>query len=188
VDKQIRAKGHEGGHRSILKPVMAEVYNTYMGGVDLLDQKIATYAYQHKVSKWYHSLYHRLRDISMENAYIIYQKTRQPGDKVLSARSFCMKVIDGLLDNFTRRESKRGRPSVETDADRRLKERHFPGIYADPKYKPDCHVCSNIPGVTRRKQTRYHCQPCNKPLCVTPCFELYHTQKNFRAAAASHFQ
>ena len=35
------------------KPVIAEVYNQYMAGVDIMDQKLGTYAFPHKSSKWY---------------------------------------------------------------------------------------------------------------------------------------
>jgi len=31
---------------------MAELYDQNMSGVDLLDQKLGTYMYQHKLAKW----------------------------------------------------------------------------------------------------------------------------------------
>ena len=48
IDKQIRSRGAEGGHRTVEKPVIAERYNQHMAGVDLHDQMMGTYAYPHK--------------------------------------------------------------------------------------------------------------------------------------------
>jgi predicted RNA-binding protein with PUA domain len=30
-----------------------------------------------------------------------------------------------------------------------------------------------------RKETAYWCAECGIPLCVTPCFRLYHTKRNY---------
>ena len=43
IDKAIRSRGGEGGHRNVEKPVIAERYNSNMGGVDSLDQMLGTY-------------------------------------------------------------------------------------------------------------------------------------------------
>uniref|UniRef100_A0A0L8FTH1 PiggyBac transposable element-derived protein domain-containing protein n=1 Tax=Octopus bimaculoides TaxID=37653 RepID=A0A0L8FTH1_OCTBM len=39
-----------------------------------------------------------------------------------------------------------------------------------------CTVCK---ANEKRKETRYHCSQCDMPLCVVPCFALYHTEINF---------
>jgi hypothetical protein len=49
---EIRSKEGERGYRNIEKPVVAERYNNSMGGVDLLKQKLQTYAFPHKSSKY----------------------------------------------------------------------------------------------------------------------------------------
>jgi len=41
---------------------MVEEYNAKMSGVDRLDQMLGSYAYSHKSQKWYHVVYHRIRD------------------------------------------------------------------------------------------------------------------------------
>ena len=65
VDKRIRAKGQ--GYRTVEKPVIAEVYKLHMVGVDIMDQKLGTYAFPHKSSS--------IRELAMVNGYIIYTKT-----------------------------------------------------------------------------------------------------------------
>ena len=57
VAKDIRKQRGDGGFRHVKKPIVAEDYNTYTGGVDLLDQLLGTYCYPHKGSKWYLAVY-----------------------------------------------------------------------------------------------------------------------------------
>lgn len=182
VDKEIRARGADGGRRIVEKPIIAETYNEHMGGVDILDQKLGTFAYPHKCSKWYHTIYHRCREVAVVNAYILYQKDK--GCDAVPPKAFRQKIIDGLLEGFTRKSVRRGRPS-NTEQPARLTERHFVTKYDDPKHRPDCTVCSDrtTPG-WKRRQTSYKCKQCNLPMCCEPCHEIYHTVKDFRSAAA----
>src|SRR5206468_3056632 len=60
IDKRIRDKSSVTGYRTVEKPALAEVYNQHMSGVDILDQKLGTYMYPHKCSKWYMAIFHRL--------------------------------------------------------------------------------------------------------------------------------
>ena len=184
MEKSVRSKGAEGGVRQVEKPVMGEMYNKYMGGVDLLDQKLGTFAFPHKVIKRYHAVYHRLREVAMVNAYIIYTiSTKEKGLRVLSPRSFRQAVIEGLLRDHSRKVSKAGRPSLNIGT-HHLTERHFPARFGDPKHKPDCIVCSDRHKVGwKRVQTNYQCKQCVKAMCPVPCFELYHTISDYRKAA-----
>ena len=82
TDKRIRCKSAEGGYRLIAKPVIGERYNHNMAGVDRLNQMLGTYAYQHKSLKWYHTLFHRAREVALVNGFIIYK--RKVTNKILS--------------------------------------------------------------------------------------------------------
>jgi hypothetical protein len=72
IEKVIRARGEPGGRRTVKKPVIEHEYNTYMSGVDLMDQRLGTYDWSHKSSKWYMTLYHRLLEMALVNGYIIH--------------------------------------------------------------------------------------------------------------------
>ena len=185
-DKRIRARGEPGGHRTIEKPVVAEVYNQHMGGVDIMDQKLGTFGYPHKSSKWYFTIYHRIREVALVNAYIIYVADSQnrPRNQIIPPRVFRERVIQGLLEGHARKPGRRGRPSI-TDQPLRLVERHSIGQYDDPKYKPDCIVCSDREQEGwKRKQTIYKCKQCRLPMCFMPCHEIYHNHNDFRQQAA----
>ena len=124
------------------KPVMAEQYNHNVAGVDRMDQLLGTYAYPHKSQKWYHPIYHRVREVALVNGYIIYKQDKQRrNEQILPLDTFREKVVDGLLANWTMQQMK-GRPSVEPKT-AWLTQRHFPGKYEDAKYFPDCIICSD---------------------------------------------
>ena len=180
VDRRQRSKGGQEGHRTIVKPLIAEDYNQYMGGVDLTDQLLGTYAYPHKVSKWYHALYHRLREVALTNGYIIY-KTVATGP-VMSPRTFREKVVDGLLSGYTPHHNRNGQTPTAKPA--RLVERHFCLRRTDGS-RPDCKVCSSRtkPG-WQRTQTNYYCVQCKKEMCPGLCFMLYHTYEYYTQEVA----
>ena len=83
-----------------------------MAGVDIMDQKLGTYAFPHKSSKWYFTIYHRIREVALVNGYIIYTKvTKEAGQEPMSQKKFRENVIGGLLENYNRPETRRGRPN-----------------------------------------------------------------------------
>ena len=64
---------------SVTSPVCAAGYNTYMGGVDLADQKRKAYTCSRKSEKWWFRLFWFLLDIAIVKAHII--STLTPGSK-----------------------------------------------------------------------------------------------------------
>lgn len=180
VEKQIRSKDSTDGYRTVEKPVMGDDYNSNMGGVDLLDQKLGTYAFPHKSQKWYMPLYHRVREVALVNGYIVYSESQ---DRPVPPRKFREAVISGLLGEYypSHIPTRKGRPH-EGPVSKRLTERHFIEHLSS---RPDCTVCSNRSVPQGRVQTRYRCKQCKQPLCVEPCFELYHQYTDYKAAWAS---
>lgn len=177
IDKRTRSKSAPGGYRTVEKPTIAEQYNACMAGVDRLDQMLGSYQFPHKCFKWYQTLYHRAREIALVNGYIVYRKASDTNK--LDPVRFRQGVITGLLEDCEPPQIRHGRPS-NTPAPQRMIGQHFPGKYEDKKYKPDCEVCSDRKS-GKRRQTSYYCKQCNILLCVAPCFEQYHTLRNYKA-------
>ena len=52
-----------------------------------------------------------------------------------------------------------------------------------------CCICSKIPGeILKGKRTSYWCKDCRNPLCVVPCFKIYHTQTDYKIHATKFRQ
>ena len=84
--------------------------------------------------------------------------------------------------------SKLGRYHVDDHNEKRLSERHFlkniPAGEGQKRQKPtrQCFVCSQLRG-SKTKRTSYWCEDCRKPLCVLLCFEIFHTELNYKEKA-----
>jgi hypothetical protein len=168
VTKAIRSRQVPGGIRDVEKPVMVADYNSHMSGVDIMDQRLGTYAYPHRCTKWYRTIYHRIREVAMSNGYILHKTVAErEGDRLLTSKQFRKEVIKGLLEDYTRPIARLGRPGLNVpQVIGRLTERHFLGKYDDNTYRPHCTVCNGPPTEGwKRVQTRYYCKQCILPMC-----------------------
>ncbi|KAK6167110.1 hypothetical protein SNE40_021213 [Patella caerulea] len=149
---------------TLTKPQAIVTYNTYMGGVDLSDQRVASYRRHMKSLTWYLQIFFYLLRLSAVQAFLLYRKTHK--DSKLSQYDFFVKLSEGLIGgrSFTK---KKGRPSAELpheiSFDRKLY--HAPVKHST---QSKCVVHSN------RVDTTYGCGVCNKRMCPYPCFYRYH--------------
>ena len=82
---------------TISRPTVIKLYNQYMGGVDISDQRVATYRRHMKSLTWYVQLFHHMFRLSVIQSYIVYQKTGH----TTTQRDFTLKIIDGLIGGRT---------------------------------------------------------------------------------------
>ena len=155
---------------------MVDHYNNHMGGVDMGDQLLSYYGFNHRTVKWYRRVAFYMLDMAIVNAYILYKMSTQD-KKHVSHMHFRIEVAKGLLeragDDIT---SLALQHCNEPFA--RLHERHFLEKIPNTNSRQlDCHVCSGKKG-NGRKTTTFRCKQCGTPLCAIPCFELYHTYKD----------
>ncbi|XP_069611178.1 piggyBac transposable element-derived protein 4-like isoform X2 [Ranitomeya imitator] len=161
---------HSGATRDKKKPVCVTDFNKYMGGVDLSDQVLQPYLVKRKTRAWYKKVAIYLIQIATYNSFVLYKRSQ--GE--LTFLQYQEKIIECLLFGSTQAQE----AVFESEDVRRLSERHF--IHAVPatstqKYpQKRCRVCRKN---GKRSDSRYYCPMCpSQPgLCVTPCFEIYHT-------------
>lgn len=94
---------------------------------------------------------------------------------------FQLQLVKQLLENHRKVKTGfvGGRRNEESPL--RLIERHFLAVTEQRneqnKLVPRCCVvCSKN---RKHKETTFRCPECDVALCVAPCFEQYHTLKNF---------
>lgn len=177
VKKRIRTKQSKTGFLEVNKPVCAEKYNSYMGGVDTADQRIKTYLFPHRSRKWYNRIFNAILSISVVNSHIIYCRCTPGPHKPLKA--FIQNIITDLLEGYAKKEAKKyGSPSKPGgEIPQRLTERHWLRKADD---RPDCVVCSDRTRPKGRHQTTLRCSQCGVGLCAVPCNERYHTLKYYK--------
>lgn len=157
-------KKHYHTQEDIVKPSCIHDYNKNMGGIDNIDRQLSLTETVRKTMKWYRKLFFHLIDLMLTNAHVLFKiKTK----KTMSFPDFRFHVARALL-NLESEESLQRLPSD----DNRLRGRHFPKKIVEGKQR-QCLLCSMS---KRRRRSIFECATCRTPLCVDPCFEVYHTK------------
>ncbi len=98
-----RRKGAE--IRQVTCPEAFKLYNHYMGGVDLADQKRKYYSIARKSMKWWYYLFWFLLDTSIVNSFIIMTVTNfSLVQRPLTLRDYKLKLIEQLIKEFSTRK------------------------------------------------------------------------------------
>nr|XP_047132645.1 piggyBac transposable element-derived protein 3-like [Hydra vulgaris] len=174
----------------VKRPSVVTTYNTYMGGVDLLDGMLSLYRIHIRSKKWYHKLIWHFFDLIVVQAWILYcrdmKKSQALKKDIFQLRIFKLKVAKCLVQSDKALSSRRGRPSTSVDHLHRLKRKrgpaanlpepstrkdnigHFP-FFVDKKGRCKYPGCTGI--------TKVFCEKCKVHLCFTSnsnCFRKFH--------------
>nr|XP_039258026.1 piggyBac transposable element-derived protein 4-like [Styela clava] len=113
IEKQLR-----GSSETIKKPTCIELYNKFMGGVDLADQYTSYYNFSRKSVKWWKKIFFWLIETSVTNSYIIYKLTRPEG-RTVTLLKYRQMVIDDLLAGV--RTSPKKEPKTPSPPPKKIK-------------------------------------------------------------------
>ena len=185
VEVERRNRNAAGGREVVHKPLAIAEYNKYMGGVDHADQLLSYYGFGHRTVKWWRRAFFFLLDTAVVNSYILYTEEHPDKKKRMTHAQFRIELANNLLCaagiDIETASSPHGPHIQVLHSSARLTERHFPTAIGKTAtqhtVQRDCCVCSQRKG-RGRKTTIYKCRQCDLPMCVIPCFELYHTKKD----------
>lgn len=176
--KTVRRIIKKGVTENVKKPTVVCKYNKSMGGVDISDHYISSYAFTRKSLKWWRKVFFWLIETGIVNAFLLYNMNEGQGK--VRQRKFRKELIKQLVGNL-RNLNKRGRPSQSEEDERLNGKLHLPYPLEAGKTK-DCVVCTDrsIGGV--RKRSKFFCKTCqnNPGLHIGQCFEKYHSVKKFK--------
>ena len=145
-----------------------------------------------KTVKWWKKVFFQLVAVSETNSYLFYKETlNQKGQKSLSHSQYRIELCKDMARMMpTQPLSPRQRNACigETDV-LRLTARHFCTSLPMTTNKHGkshiarrkCFVCASI---NKRKDCSYECAACRKPMCVEPCFIIYHTHADYKRERA----
>ena len=182
---ELLTKKKDAHGNRIPKPVPIYEYTKYMSGVDLSDQYMSFHVALRKSMKWSRKLFFHLFNMVILNSYLLNKKF---GKRKLSKHDYIEYIANYLVDTGTETLTCVPRRTFNPSNLERLTERHFPKHIPLRNGKLQgivCRACNftrsqittmgfaaqNLP----RKTTIYWCEECETPLCITLCFELYHT-------------
>ena len=73
VSRSVKEKG-KWVQKKVQRPAVVKLYNKYMGGVDLADQRVRSYQRSTQCWVWYMKLFFYLVEVAIMDAYILEQK------------------------------------------------------------------------------------------------------------------
>lgn len=157
----------------ILVPQAVLDYNCGMGGVDLTDQMTDHYAGEFRTVKLWKKVVFHLIDRTLTNSYVCYKTNPNVQGKRLDHLKFIIKVVEGLIGDYSAPRKRMGRPSLLIPAARKT-ERHFVEKIPDGKRRK-CVVCcqKRADGFKGSRITTW-CKDCGVGLCKGDCFISYH--------------
>ncbi|XP_028173396.1 piggyBac transposable element-derived protein 4-like [Ostrinia furnacalis] len=158
----------------LLKPSAIVHYDNFMSGVDLQDQMLSYYPCERKTMRWYKKLFIHVLQMSVANAYYLYNKfsTKQR----LNLYDFRLSILEKLLPKKTDQlkvlKVEHKLTKIENVKLREKKERR--GIRTIKEIvRKECKGCKQI---KKRVATLYECKGCDgSPGFCTQCFCNFHS-------------
>ena len=162
----------------IYKPHVIVDYNKTMSGVDLLNQVLIPYYTQGWGIKWYRKIGEFMLGISVYNSFIVYRKL-SPQNGIKDHLRYCMELIEEILTHHLFGVVAYQHSTTPPDIFL-LIERHFisqvPWTLGKSLAQRKCIHCAKL---GTRRDIRFWYRKCRFGLCLSKCFEIYHTKKNF---------
>ena len=168
----VQRRKKDGTISTIPCPMSINLYNKYMGGVDLNDQLRGYYSVRSKGRKFYKYIWWFLFDVTITNSYILCKHYTSLTN--CSVQDFRTQLAKSLIGEYNGRK-RRGRPSITAPSTQRFCSSHFPSRN-DKKNR--CYFCYH--NRRERHETIWYCKTCNQHLCHNgrddDCFLLFHTR------------
>ena len=168
-DADVQRRDKRGGAEiTVSRPCAIQLYNSFMGGVDLSDQRVSTYRRHMKSLTWYLQVFFHLLQLSGVQAFLLHAEMHPAAKE--SQHKFFVKLIDGLIGGrtFTQKRCASNVPAGDVRSNRMLE--HAPVKHDKPS---KCAVH------TRRVDTMYACGVCKVRMCPVPCFHRYHYMHDY---------
>lgn len=166
----------DGTKKDMYCPKAIVYYTKTMGGVDKFDHLKSSYPIGRRSYKSWHRIFWYLLDAAVINSYILYRYRHD----TCAHRDFRLRLGRALINNYSSRQRI---ASTHTVKKRDLfgvpKETRLSNVGLHmpiPTTSKRCKFCSTR---AAPKRTSYMCRVCRVPICIYPCFELFHRDEQF---------
>ncbi|XP_034542073.1 piggyBac transposable element-derived protein 3-like [Notolabrus celidotus] len=180
-DKARRWSKSDKAFVEVSRPHIVQEYNTFMGGIDLIDACVARTKYHMRSRRWYLYLFWQTIMLGLVNAWFLYRRDCKLLDvrKPLKQRNFQAEIATSLI----LLHSQRGRPAFDSPSPPPLpRKRVRTGVPDDVRTDHIAHWSGKCEKRGRCKlckvnATTTFCEKCDVRLCFTEernCFKSYH--------------
>jgi len=169
VQRSVKTNG-KWEKKEFNRPGVIDLYNTYMGGVDVSDQRSVAYARLMKGSVWYYKIFFYMIEVCVSNAHILHTRSQNHVSK--RALEFRMQLISGLVQGKCFRKDTGLVQTPVPIPDIRFNRDHF-------HYPVSNETRSTCKVHVQKVKTIYSCAICGVRMCPEPCFQRYHTMQDY---------
>ena len=156
--------------RDFARPGVINLYNTYMGGVDLSDQRVVSNVQLMRGVVWYFKVFFYMIGVCISNAHILHCKS--PNHASISSLEFRKSVLKALVEGKCFRRDTGLCQIPVTIPHFRFNRDHFHYLISH-ETRSTCKV--HIQEV----KTIYTCAVCGVRMCPEPCFKRCHTLQDY---------
>ena len=173
VTRTVKQKG-KWVQKEVQRPAIAELYNKFMGGVDLADQRVRSYQRNTKSYVWYMKLFFYFVEVAIMNAYLLERKSPHhnppAAQKARLMLPFRRELITKVIGGLVYRRQQQSNQSLPDERRFDLSLGHFPVLMPTRSH---CKVHM------QRVDTQYACSVCYIRMCPAPCFQRFHTLEDY---------
>ena len=147
-----------------------DLYNTYMGGVDVSDQRAVAYARLMKGVIRYYNVFFYIVVVCVSNAHIIH--TKSPNYANMRRFDFRRKLVSQLIEGRCfRRDTGSHRIPIPLPNTPFNRDHFHHLVINDTRSACKVHL--------QKVKTVYSCATCGVRMCPEPCFKRYHTLEDY---------
>ncbi|KAJ8405604.1 hypothetical protein AAFF_G00315840 [Aldrovandia affinis] len=161
----VRRRRQGGTQTAVVVPACLSDYQKYMKGVDLLDQMIGYYQFQHRSKKWWRRLFFFFLAAGCYNAYVA---ARCAGGNTFKYKSGYKDWLEDLAQELVTPVTARSAPQCSSGPVGATSEHDCEKIFEKRKVCRECALSRSGTDV-RARATVYGCRQCNEALHVE-CF------------------
>ena len=154
------------------QPHVVNAYNRHMGGVDRVDQNIATYRISIRTKKWWWPVFSFLVSASVNNAWMLYRQCISSETEKLDLLEFTRRIVNAYLQKHSIRSNPTGRKRsiASIPQDKR--------VLQEVRFDRMDHTIESIPKQRRcgqcGKKVSRQCAKCRVALHID-CFAAFHS-------------
>ena len=170
VQRSVKVKG-KWEKKEFPRPGLIDLCNTFMGGVDVSEQRTIAYARLMKGAVWYYKVFiFYIIEVCVSNAHIL--NTKFPNHSSKRALEFREELVSALVRGkcFQKDTGFVQAPVAIPDIRFNRDHFHYP-VINDTRSTCKVHL--------QKVKTIYSCAIFGVRMCPVPCFERYHTLQNY---------
>ncbi|CAF0829383.1 unnamed protein product [Didymodactylos carnosus] len=177
---EVTRRRKDGCGQQISSPLAIVEYNKYMGGVNLLHQKIKYYTIDRKSKRNWMRIFFHFLGMSVVNSFIYYKDLSDSSN--ISTVKYISYISTALIGSYCSRK-RIGRPLARSNQKKIRIEKSSSDSEDSEKVRLLAHLpdvistyrrCAYCSAKEKEKRTNVICVFCGVCLCVKKCFSLYH--------------